>query len=272
MGLPRWRAAAEVIDWSIPFPSIFGRQRPPKPKTIRRIDIGLNKFVDPFVFQLMGNGLSDPSYSGARSIDKPSPTILTRNNHGIVVPYICTLRNNTTTQSLAQPVGTITAGGRHHGLALPYLVHTAHGDKPGSASPRCHSLNDPLSTITAKRSTAIACPVLMRYYGTNTCNSVEDPVGTVTCEDRHAILLPCSGVPIPQIPDDPAYHTLIETMTRLGVHDIGFRMFTNRELARAQSFSDDFQFAGKSSEITRQIGNAVPPIMAYHLSAAILSV
>ena len=41
------------------------------------------------------------------------------------------------------------------------------------------------------------------------------------------------------------------------------RALTNRELARIQSFPDDFVFYGNSISIQQQIGNAVPPKLAY---------
>ncbi len=40
------------------------------------------------------------------------------------------------------------------------------------------------------------------------------------------------------------------------------RALTSRELARIQSFPDDFVFQGKSIQIQQQIGNAVPPVLA----------
>lgn len=44
-----------------------------------------------------------------------------------------------------------------------------------------------------------------------------------------------------------------------GYHYPEPRPLTNRERARLQSFPDDFQFHGSTSEVRRQIGNAVPP-------------
>lgn len=47
------------------------------------------------------------------------------------------------------------------------------------------------------------------------------------------------------------------------------RAITPREAARLQSFPDDFIFYGKKTEICKQIGNAVPPKLAYALACAL---
>ena len=51
--------------------------------------------------------------------------------------------------------------------------------------------------------------------------------------------------------------------------DIRFRMLQNHELARAMGFEDDetsYEFVGNVTEVTKQIGNAVP----VHLAAALV--
>jgi site-specific DNA-cytosine methylase len=48
------------------------------------------------------------------------------------------------------------------------------------------------------------------------------------------------------------------------------RVMTPRELARLQSFNDDFLFYGTKSSILKQIGNAVPPKLSEHLAQIIL--
>ena len=47
------------------------------------------------------------------------------------------------------------------------------------------------------------------------------------------------------------------------------RPFTTREYARIQSFPDDFEFKGSMNNIYKQIGNAVPVNMAYHIGISI---
>lgn len=46
------------------------------------------------------------------------------------------------------------------------------------------------------------------------------------------------------------------------LHPEQHRPITHREAARFQSFPDSFRFAGSKIEIARQIGNAVPPLLA----------
>lgn len=45
-----------------------------------------------------------------------------------------------------------------------------------------------------------------------------------------------------------------------------YRRFTPREAAKIQSFPDTFKFAGNESDAYRQIGNAVPPVLFWHIA------
>ena len=50
------------------------------------------------------------------------------------------------------------------------------------------------------------------------------------------------------------------------IHPIYDRLLTPRELARLQSFPDDFYFCGMKTSMVKQIGNAVPPLMAFEIA------
>lgn len=56
------------------------------------------------------------------------------------------------------------------------------------------------------------------------------------------------------------------------IHPIENRTLTPREAARIQSFPDTFIFYGKKNSICKQIGNAVPPKIAYFLAKLARSV
>ncbi len=55
-----------------------------------------------------------------------------------------------------------------------------------------------------------------------------------------------------------------------GYHYPEPRALTNRERARLQSFPDDFIFVGSTTEVRRQIGNAVPPVGVYEVAKAMM--
>jgi len=55
------------------------------------------------------------------------------------------------------------------------------------------------------------------------------------------------------------------------LHPSEHRPITVREAARCQSFPDDFEFSGEQSmtSVAKQIGNAVPPLLAHAIATAI---
>lgn len=70
--------------------------------------------------------------------------------------------------------------------------------------------------------------------------------------------------------DRPAY-TVNTFITRPGngcfIHPAAERLITAREAARLQSFPDDASFVGPLRARAKQIGNAVPPLLAYHIAS-----
>ena len=61
----------------------------------------------------------------------------------------------------------------------------------------------------------------------------------------------------------------LKKITGVNIHPIEPRVITVREMARLQSFSDDFIFFGSKAKQMVQIGNAVPPLMAKAIGLAI---
>jgi len=72
--------------------------------------------------------------------------------------------------------------------------------------------------------------------------------------------------------DAPA-HTISTYFNRPGngafIHYAQDRMISQREAARLQSFPDSFVFTGSKAAINKQIGNAVPPLLAFQLASAL---
>lgn len=58
-------------------------------------------------------------------------------------------------------------------------------------------------------------------------------------------------------------------MHRLRLPDGRRRRLTAREAARLQSFPDWFEFVGNETSVFNQIGNAVPPMLAYAMAASV---
>lgn len=68
---------------------------------------------------------------------------------------------------------------------------------------------------------------------------------------------------------EPAYTIRSNTKSRIQFHYSLPRRLTIRECARIQTFPDTFVFPHKLTRNMRQIGNAVPPVLAHHLARSI---
>lgn len=273
-----WRPAWSIIDWSRPCPSIFSRRRPLADKTLRRIEMGLRKFVgeaaEPFIVRMRqhGDGAStgDPlgtitaggQHHGlavpfqfkamgrnpgqSKSITDPIPTIVAaRENHAIVVPFVTQFHNGPDghhrNYSPVEPLLTLDTQNRY-GLACPYLLAINHG----GCDDRARSPADPLAVLTTKNGHSLVLPFLTKYYGTGSTHGIDEPVDTITTKDRFGL----------------AMASLIKTMRELRVVDIGFRMLDVDELARAQGFPDGYYLHGTKAEQVKQVGNSVSPPVA----------
>ncbi|MGI5868695.1 MAG: DNA cytosine methyltransferase [Kiritimatiellia bacterium] len=74
------------------------------------------------------------------------------------------------------------------------------------------------------------------------------------------------------IADRPGYTIRAECHGNIQFHYSLPRRISMREAARIQSFPDSFRFASGIRATERQIGNAVPPVLAWHVAQAVEAV
>jgi site-specific DNA-cytosine methylase len=150
----RWRAAREVIDWSVRGKSIFNRKKPLKPATIARILAGLEKFG--------GDALK---------------------------PFLVILRNNQSAMSIDGPIPTLTTSGANVGLAQPFLMHITHGDAIRTA--RGQSI-EPVPTVTcAKRGEiGVVESFVLPQHGGGALRPTGQPLPTIATDGAIAVVEP----------------------------------------------------------------------------------
>jgi DNA (cytosine-5)-methyltransferase 1 len=69
--------------------------------------------------------------------------------------------------------------------------------------------------------------------------------------------------------DRPAYTIRAECHGNMQFHYSEPRRLSMREAARVQTFPDSFRFLSRLRETERQVGNAVPPVLAWHIARAV---
>ena len=246
----------------------------------------------PAITTKRGVGIAKPvlinmkGQSTASSVDEPTPTITAHAGHlavcnPLISPYYGCSK---TCKSVQDPLDTITAKERFglvEGTVEPFLV-PQFGEREGQ-KPRHHAVSDPLPAVTSHGAGALVEPSLDAYSfvvqtdqtGSNggCVRSVDDPLFTTVTKQNTALI-------------EPLMETIAEDAVLVGLArqgrllildghiyklDIRFRMLEPSELAKAMSFTDKettYEFVGNKTEVTKQIGNAVPVRLACALVAS----
>jgi len=208
---------------------------------LRRIEHGIKKFwqpyAEPFLVVLRGT-------SKSRSLDSPLPAVTAQGGHyAIIEPFLTRFHGGDGAEnrnhSINDPLPVIDTSNRY-GIVEPFI--TAIGQ--ASAKDRSRSLDDPLSTVVTKQEHVLIEPFLINYHGNSNAYSIDIPLGTATTKEKFA---------------------LVEAGGEFAL-DIRFRMLQPHELAAAQGFPHDYKFCGTKTDITKQIGNAVPVNLSRELA------
>jgi DNA (cytosine-5)-methyltransferase 1 len=266
-GAKPYRTAAECIDWSIPCPSIFERDKPLAEATMRRIARGVMRYVvnnpQPFIVQAAHGEWGYRDGARAWPLDRPlGPVTAGGVQHALVVPHITKFRTGATGSAMDEPMPTVTAnsfvvrpgGAPPLGLVTAFLAKHNGGHENDGYLP-----TGPLHTITARDHHALVSAFLVRYNGASGPQSLAAPLTTIDTTDRFGLVM-VHGEP----------HRIV---------DIGMRMLQPRELYRAQGFPDSYIIdrgiddQGNELPLTktaqiRMCGNSVAPPVAEALVRA----
>lgn len=199
-GLPKWRSAAEIIDWSLPCPSVFASKaeimatyglkavRPLAKNTMRRIIRGVDKFTvrsgKPFIVQ-------QKFQNAAQNIEKPLTTVTAVGAHELCKPLLApvtvTNTSNSVGATVGEPMNTVrTGGGGGQMLVTPFLSECNHSGG-GHIAP----VGDAYKTITARHTGGIVAPSLIQYHTEQTesvrASGLGAPINTVDASNRYGL-------------------------------------------------------------------------------------
>lgn len=263
-----WVPVADILDFSLPCPSIFATSeeimekygiravRPLSDNTLKRIARGIMKFVinnqKPFIIKVGDDDMAEnliqyhSEQTGdvrGQQIDRPLMTVDSSNRYGLVSTFISKYYSGNDIASGAdEPLPTVTTW--DHNAVCAVAVTQFNNNCIGQ------SVDKPLNTMTAKSNHfGEVCAFLVKYYGNgDNAVSCSEPAPTITAKDRMGLVTV----------NEQDYMIV----------DIGLRMLTPRELFDAQGFPHDYiidvDADGKAypkSEQVARCGNAVcPPI------------
>lgn len=292
-----YRTAAEIIDWSIPCPSIFASSeeikaqygiravRPLAEKTMARIAKGIKKFVlenpEPFIIKFQ-------QCSIGQKLDEPIHTVMAgATRFGLVVPTIAKAYGGNYSGAgspIDEPLHTVTAKD-HNFLVAPFLTQYHSYDGDGA---RGQAVDRPLLTQDASNRYGLVTSHLIKFKGDNVGQLASEPIQTITAGGFHfgevrAFLTHYYGTsigsdlsePLPTVVSKDRFGLVTVSGQDYQIADIGLRMLEPRELFRAQGFPEDYIIdrgvdgkpLSKSSQVAR-CGNAVPPPFAKALVRA----
>jgi DNA (cytosine-5)-methyltransferase 1 len=201
-----WRTAAEIIDWSLPCPSIFDTSeeiyrkfgvravRPLAPATMSRVARGTDRYAvrakKPCLVSVAHG------YSGGRReypIDDPFGVVTAGGiSHALVSPVLTYAQQGGANRSVEIPAHTITASAKdQNALIAPTLVGC--GGRAGQSRPR--GGNEPLATITAKADACLVSAFVAQHNndsrregGVNPGRSATEPMSTITANPQQGIV------------------------------------------------------------------------------------
>lgn len=202
--LKPWRSAAEVIDFSVPCPSIFESKetikeqygltvkRPLKPNTLQRIARGLDKFViksaEPFIIP-RGYGEKEGQKPRVHDINDPLSTVVGSTKQylcdPLLTPYVMSNNTGNACHGMDEPVPTITTGDRNFVIS-PSLIQ--YHSEQSKKEVRGQRVDAALNTVDGSNRYGLSAAWLTQYFsGDGHYHSVEKPLATITTMEREGV-------------------------------------------------------------------------------------
>jgi DNA (cytosine-5)-methyltransferase 1 len=282
-----WRTAAEIIDWTERGQSIWTRglrgngKRPLAANTMQRIAEGIRRYgddrlepfadviatLDPDAVRAMQQAAVDIAEAETAVEQREEPFLVRAEvvvpddaagdsapRMGLCGPFIKGQHGGSVPRDVTnQPVMTVTTDGNIPLMRPQTFVLPRNQFYRGTESnPAYDPQERPLHTVTASNHDGhVVTPYLVVYNGESDAAALNEPLPTVTTRDRFGLVVP--------------------ELYPWGL-DIEYRMLQPRELAAAQGFPEDYEFAGNTkADVTEQIGNAVPVHLATALCEQLLT-
>jgi DNA (cytosine-5)-methyltransferase 1 len=256
---PAWLPAASIIDWSLPGQRIGDRERPLAEKTLRRIQMGIDRYWAPLLVENGGNpyDAADPkhprfmdpdSYYRAWPVWETTPTMHTRESKGLAyAPVMVPVegRDGKEPMTSERPLRAQTTR-NETGVAFPPFLAELRG---GGSWARPAS--EPISTVSAGGNHhALVMRMNNNPSGdqSSMTTPVTEPVRTVTTKGQQALL----------------------TGRTVDIDDVHFRMLEPHEIKQAMAFPADYVMLGNRREQVKLSGNAVTPPAARDLIATVV--
>lgn len=288
MGLLKpWKAAKEIIDWSIIGKSIFTRKKPLKLRTLQRIAAGIQKFCGPAAGPYL---VILRRHMDALSINEPTPALCAGGTHialaePVISDFIVTAGGaegqGRNPKSVNDQIGTILPHDRR-ALIQPKMAFMVpfYNEREGQA-PRTHDVNQPTPAIPATGSGKFAViepkAFVITPGGTDigVGRDVKDPLATVMTRERFAVVEIKQVAIAPQSQDgaflmSPGHGEGLERRVHSIEKPVGGLTCSN-EFAVVKAAAQDIQ--GKEVQLTEEDwAKSTPCIIKYNGTADAISI
>lgn len=212
--MPYYYAAANAIDWSDLGERIGDRSRPLQPKTIKRIQLGLEKYGNqsPLIQLAYGHAQNNRSTPVTDAV----PTQSTIQSVALLgAPWLASVNYFRPDHSVDEPFPTQTTGNQYAVVSpAPFFLGYANGQGPA------HGLDEALLTQFGSNAHALITPApfMVAHYSPGWARGLDEPTGSVTTSDHHSIVTPPFLVQLRNNQTTQGIDEAISTVTAGGGH------------------------------------------------------